>query len=100
MRRTLVGGRSLFADGGGLGHLGFGAGQPIGQLRDLPGEFHDHAVLLLHVALEEGQTFFEVAEAVIHGGKMTGEAAGATSVTYVSMVGAGGVGWELTWRLK
>jgi len=60
MRRTFVGGRSLIAGVGGLGQLGLGAGQPIGQLGNLPRKLEDDAVLLLYVTLKEGQTFFEV----------------------------------------
>lgn len=63
MRRALVGRRSLIAGTGGLGQLGLGAGQTIGQLGHLAGELEDDAVLLLHVALEEGETFFEVVKA-------------------------------------
>ena len=60
MRRTLVGGRSLIAGVSGLGQLSFGAGQTVGQLGNLPGKLEDDPVLLLHVALEESQPFFEV----------------------------------------
>ena len=67
MGRTLVGGRSLVAGVGGLGQLGFGAGQTIGQLGYLTRKLEDDAVLLLHVALQEGQTFFEVMKPGIHG---------------------------------
>ena len=67
MGRTLVGGRSLVAGVGGLGQLGFGAGQTIGQLGYLAGELENDTVLLLHVALQEGQTFFEVVKPGIHG---------------------------------
>ncbi len=63
MRRALVGRRSLIAGTGGLGQLRFGAGQTIGQLGHLAGELEDDAVLLLHVALEEGEAFFEVVKA-------------------------------------
>lgn len=67
MGRTFVGGRSLVAAVGGLGKLGLGPGQAIGELRDLAGKLEHRAVLLLHVALQEGQAFFEVALAVVHG---------------------------------
>ena len=60
MRVTLVGGRGLVSGVGGLGQLGLGTGQAIGQLGNLPGKLEDDPVLLLHVALEECQTFFEV----------------------------------------
>ena len=60
MGRTFVGGRSLIAGVGGLCQLSFGTGQTIGQLGNLPGKLEDDAVLLLHVTLEESQTFFEV----------------------------------------
>lgn len=69
---TFVGGRSLVADVGGLGQLGFGAGQTIGQLGHLAGELEDDPVLLLHVALQEGQTFFEVVKPGIHGSEDAG----------------------------
>ena len=72
MGRPFVGGRGLVASVGGLGQLGFGAGQTIGELRDLPGKLQDHPVLLLHVALQKGQTFFEVVKPGIHAGKMAG----------------------------
>ena len=77
MGRTLVGGRSLVAGVGGLGQLGFGAGQTIGQLGYLAGELENDTVLLLHVALQEGQTFFEVMKPGIHGSKMGNKAPGA-----------------------
>lgn len=67
MRRAFVGGRGLVAGVGGLGHLRLGTGQAVGELRDLPGKLQDDPVLLLHMALQEGQAFFEVAQAVIHG---------------------------------
>jgi hypothetical protein len=67
MGRTFVGGRSLIAGVGGLGQLGFGTGQTIGQLGYLTRKLEDDAVLLLHVALQEGQTFFEVMKPGIHG---------------------------------
>ena len=60
MRRALVGGRGLVSGVGGLSQLRFGAGQAIGQFGNLPGKLEDNPVLLLHVALEESQTFFEV----------------------------------------
>ena len=60
MGRTFVGGRSLIASISGLGQLSFGAGQTVGQLGNLPGKLEDDPVLLLHVALEESQPFFEV----------------------------------------
>ncbi len=60
MRRTFVGGRGLVAGISGLGQLGFGAGQPIGQLGNLTRKLEDDPVLLLHMTLKEGQTFFEV----------------------------------------
>ena len=60
MRRALVGRRGLVSSIGRLGQLGFGTGQAIGQLGNLPGKLEDDAVLLLHVSLEESQTFFEV----------------------------------------
>jgi len=63
MRRALVGGRGLVSGVGGLSQLGFGAGQPIGQLGHLAGKLEDNAVLLLHVALEEGEAFLEVMKA-------------------------------------
>ena len=44
----------------GLGQLGLGAGQAIGQFGNLPGKLENDPVLLLHVSLEEGQAFFEV----------------------------------------
>jgi len=47
MRRTFVGGRGLVAGISGLGQLGFGAGQPIGQLGNLPRKLEDDPVLLL-----------------------------------------------------
>ena len=72
MGRTLVGGRSLVASVGRLGQLGFGAGQTIGQLGHLAGELENDAVLLLHVALQEGQTFFEVVKPGIHGSEDAG----------------------------
>ncbi len=63
MRRALVGGRGLVSGVGGLGQLGFGAGQPIGQLGNLTRKLEDDPVLLLHMTLKEGQTFFEVVKA-------------------------------------
>ncbi len=72
MGRPFVGRRSLVASVGGLGQLGFGAGQTIGQLGDLAGKLEDDPVLLLHMALQKGQTFFEVVKPGIHAGKMTG----------------------------
>ena len=66
MRRAFVGGRSLLPRVGRLAHLGFGPGQPVGKLRDLPGQLQHGAVLLLHVPLEKGKAFFEVAQAGIH----------------------------------
>ena len=60
VRRTLVGWRGLITGVSGLGQLGFGAGQTIGQLGHLAGKLEDDPVLLLHVALQEGQAFFEV----------------------------------------
>ena len=60
MRRTLVGRRGLVTGVGGLGQLGLGAGQTIGQFGNLTRKLEDNAVLLLHVTLKEGQTFFEV----------------------------------------
>ena len=67
MGRTFVGGRSLIAGVGGLCQLSFGTGQTIGQLGYLTRKLEDDAVLLLHVALQEGQTFFEVMKPGIHG---------------------------------
>ena len=66
MRRPFVGGRGLVAGVGGLGQLGFGAGQTVGELRDLPGKLQDHPILLLHVALKESKPFFEIAEPRVH----------------------------------
>ena len=79
MGRTFVGGRGLVAGRGGLGLLGLGAGQTIGQLGDLAGKLEDDAVLLFDVSLEEGQAFFEVVQAGIHaeqdaGGRPAGQA--------------------------
>ena len=73
MRRALVSRRGLVSGVGGLGLLGFGASQPIGQLGNLPGKLEDDPVLVLHVALQESQAFFEVVKARIHTAKM-GEA--------------------------
>lgn len=70
MRRAFVGGRALVAGVGGLGQLGLRAGEPVGELRDLTGQLQDDAVLLLDVALQEGEAFLEVALAIIHAGKM------------------------------
>ncbi len=72
MWRPFVGGRGLVAGVGGLGQLGFSAGQTVGELRDLTGKLEDDPVLLLHMALQKGQTFFEVVKPGIHAGKMTG----------------------------
>lgn len=66
MRRTLVGWRGLIAGVSGLGQLGFGAGQTIGQLGYLAGELEDDAVLLLHMPLQEGQTFLEIVKLGVH----------------------------------
>lgn len=51
MRRTFVGGRTLIAGVGGLGHLGLRAGEAVGKFRDLAGKLQDDAVLLLDVTL-------------------------------------------------
>jgi len=77
VRRTFVGGRGLIAGVSGLGQLGFGAGQTIGQLGYLAGELEDDAVLLLHMPLQEGQTFFEIVKLGVHGSKMGDKAPGA-----------------------
>ena len=66
MRRAFVGRRGLVAGVGGLGELGFGTGQTVGELRDLPGKLQDHPVLLLHVPLQESEALFEVAETDVH----------------------------------
>ena len=58
MRRAFVGGRSLVAGVSGLGQLRFGTGQTVGQLGDLAGKLQHGPVLLLHVALKEGEAFF------------------------------------------
>ncbi len=78
MGRTLVGGRGLVAGVAGLGQLRFGAGQTIGQLGHLAGKLEDDPVLLLHVALQEGQAFFEVVQPGIHGTKMPPGGGGAS----------------------
>ena len=72
MRRAFVGRRGLVAGVGGLGQLRFGPGQPIRQLGDLAGELEHGPVLLLHMALQEGQTFFEVMKPGIHGSEDAG----------------------------
>lgn len=74
MGRAFVGGRTLVAGVGGLGHLGLRAGEPVGELRDLTGQLQDDAVLLLDVALQEGEAFLEVALAIVHAGTMKEEA--------------------------
>lgn len=70
MGRAFVGGRALVDGVGGLGHLGLRAGEPVGELRDLTGQLQDDAVLLLDVALQEGEAFLEVALAIVHAAKM------------------------------
>jgi hypothetical protein len=66
VRRTFVGRRGLVAGIGGLAHLGLRPGETVRQLRNLARQLEDDPVLLLHVALEESQTFFEVLAAGIH----------------------------------
>jgi hypothetical protein len=66
MRRAFVGGRGLVTSVSGLGQLSFRAGQPVGQLGNLPGKLQDHPILLLHVALKESKPFFEIAEPRVH----------------------------------
>ena len=73
MGRTFVGGRALVAGVGGLGQLGLGAGEPVGELRDLPGKLQNDAVLLLHVALQESEAFLEGALAIVYALRMKGE---------------------------
>ncbi len=72
MGRTFVGGGSLVAGVGGLGQFGLRADEPVGELRDLAGEFQDDAVLLLDVTLQEGEAFLKGALVFIHAGKMGG----------------------------
>ena len=72
MGRAFVGGRRLVAGLGGLGQLGLGPDEPVGQLRDLAGELEDDAVLLFDVSLQESEAFLEGALAVVHAGTMKG----------------------------
>jgi hypothetical protein len=74
MRRAFVGRGPLVPGVGGLGQLGLRAGEPVDELRDLTGQLQDDAVLLLDVALQEGEAFLEVALAIVHAGTMKGAA--------------------------
>ena len=70
MGRAFVGRGPLVPGVGGLGQLGLRAGEPVGELRDLTGQLQDDAVLLLDVALQEGEAFLEVALTIVHAAKM------------------------------
>jgi len=67
MRRPFVGGRSLLACVGGLRQLGLGPRETLDQLGNLTGKLEHGPVLLLDMALQEGETLFEVVKPGIHG---------------------------------
>lgn len=66
MRRPLVGRRAGVGHIARPDHLRLRACQAIGQFGDLARELENHAVLLLHVALEEGEAFFEIVKLGVH----------------------------------
>ena len=66
MRGTFVGGRTGLGAIGGLGGLGLQPGEPVDELGDLAGELEHDAVLLLDMALEEGDALLHLAAIGIH----------------------------------